>query len=942
MPQRPITAYFSKVVAPPAASHPSPSPSPPPDSLPPSSSPGVSSAPDRLSRRRVARPAEGQLAITRIEALQAGIRQHQATVSRNWIRLEQQTAHGTVGWSFKETRQRSFGNDPHECAWCYAVLADAGSLYRCSFGDACFHGLYACKACIVMAHEHRPEHGFVDEFSSSKQTWRRLVRMFDLGFLYKLLLSVDANFRLKNRIRRNERFDPPLGKGFGYFVHTDAYKTHLLKYVKEEEVIAFLVLITNGTDSYCPSQFHACASFAALRQKDTKVTTGLRVSGVGGVICARHGLVRRQGMGDLQKGERYANMDFIVLATLEKEEVKAVTITYDVACHWQVLLPTRAALIRSRGGITTDLSSFKMQFALPVWHAAAHEVNCRTTNTLSYALGVGKTDGEGIERTWSLLNPIAWSTKEMGEGARHDALEDKIDHLNFEKNIGFGKTLLRKLIVALAECRTQEEEFEELSANVDDEKLDRWEKMAYDWERKKTEVNPYLLVGGKEAGPSEREVMEELKAAELQEAREGRGPLVDGGKMTAAAFVKAGLQLEDSQRRIRAELSTKSLITADRSSAIQEQRFGFLKRLKTFRQLQLTYMPGVEEIREEEENAQKNAKTPPPKAEHIKIDLPSVLDAQVRARVGRKSVIDAEVKLRLGQLADALMALRACLHTQAHLIYWRNANSVGQKAATRSVTLLERLKERIEREVLKYQCAYEALVRLRGEGFSDVFKKLDKADVNTRPGVENDVASLKKLRAADSSRASRNEPTKGAIKGAVSWIWGVEGGDAKSELHDSVRVDWTKARARRDRWREEVALLREEMKRVLRELATVQGEWDARANAVPHGDAAIVSGLRAYALKQSAVHRHLARSFYDCWSQSPAGAVEAVVGIDGELLKGLLAGTATELVAARGDEDRGVADDGAEGEAGLEDGQGEWTGHRWHSGPAAATGGGGQ
>ncbi|KAJ7033967.1 hypothetical protein C8F04DRAFT_909609, partial [Mycena alexandri] len=79
---------------------------------------------------------------------------------------------------------------------------------------------------------------------------------------------------------------------------------------------------------------------------------------------------------------------------------------------------------------------FEIQFALPVWHAAAHEVTCQTENSLSYTAGVGRTDGEGIERTWAILNPLGYSTKEMGAGARHDALENKVDHINWEKNIG--------------------------------------------------------------------------------------------------------------------------------------------------------------------------------------------------------------------------------------------------------------------------------------------------------------------------------------------------------------------------------------------------------------------------------------------------------------------------------------------------------------------------
>lgn len=58
-------------------------------------------------------------------------------------------------------------------------------------------------------------------------------------------------------------------------------------------------------------QVSTCIAFAALMQKDTRLTTGLRCSGVGGVVCARHELVRPQGMGDLQKGERRVTFDIM-------------------------------------------------------------------------------------------------------------------------------------------------------------------------------------------------------------------------------------------------------------------------------------------------------------------------------------------------------------------------------------------------------------------------------------------------------------------------------------------------------------------------------------------------------------------------------------------------------------------------------------------------------
>lgn len=51
-----------------------------------------------------------------------------------------------------------------------------------------------------------------------------------------LILAVDANFRLKNRIRKNEHKDELLGPGWSYFVEDNKYKEHLRNYVSEVDV----------------------------------------------------------------------------------------------------------------------------------------------------------------------------------------------------------------------------------------------------------------------------------------------------------------------------------------------------------------------------------------------------------------------------------------------------------------------------------------------------------------------------------------------------------------------------------------------------------------------------------------------------------------------------------------------------------------------------------
>jgi len=65
-------------------------------------------------------------------------------------------------------------------------------------------------------------------------------------------------------------------------------------------------------------------------------------------------------------------------------------------------------------------------------------VSCQAPHSLNFKNGVGRTEGEGIERSWSELNRVANSTKEMGPGSRHDTLDDHIGHHNFRKYVGLG------------------------------------------------------------------------------------------------------------------------------------------------------------------------------------------------------------------------------------------------------------------------------------------------------------------------------------------------------------------------------------------------------------------------------------------------------------------------------------------------------------------------
>ncbi|KAK7008533.1 CxC2 domain-containing protein [Favolaschia claudopus] len=670
--------------------------------------------------------------------------------------------------------------------------------------------------------------------------WREVDPKYQ--FLYMLILAVDANFRLRNRIRVNEIDDPSLGPGWGYFVEPNKYREHLKNYVEETEI-------------------STCIAFAALLQKDSRNTAGLRVSGVGGCVCARHECMRPNGIGDLQKGERYANMDFIVLAALAGFTLLWLTISYDIGCQWKLKFFERAKAMP--GDMRLNFDDINVQFGLPVWHAASHNEDCQNQNSLSFRPGVGRSDGEGVERVWSGLNPASYSTKDAGSGVRADQLEGKIDNNNYLKNVGQGITLQRKLVVAIAERDRQVAAFKDVTRTVEKEVRVQWRKAISDWLEDPTKPNPYIL--SRRDCPTEAQVRLEVRKDE-EALTEGSKPL--HGR-SATAFLVAGIQIEDSQRRILTQLKGTVLIAADRENKIEEWRHSLLVKINKFRTLQRIYMPGAGSALDAHEAA-RNPEAPPPKAETIKLFMPSDLPANINDphRGCIPGLIEMEAKLRVAQCENSLASLRSRLHAKRHLISFRNTSITGQVRSTKARTLIGEVGERVESYANRYRQGRAALIALKGIEAHPHLRELRPEDVQLDGDAEeSDTAARKKLAmigAGRGARAPRNAP--GTSKRVMSWIWTAPGSLDEEMMHESVRVEWSRALARKTRWCEEVMLLREEMRRVLRYLAWQARWWREREALRTDLFAEAAAGIKAYALKQAAWHERLAEFFRTKWN----------------------------------------------------------------------------
>jgi urease accessory protein UreF len=95
-----------------------------------------------------------------------------------------------------------------------------------------------------------------------------------------------------------------------------------------------------------------------------------------------------------------------------------------------------------------------------------------------------------------------------------------------------------------------------------------------------------------------------------------------------------------------------------------------------------------------------------------------------------------------------------------------------------------------------------------------------------------------------------------------------------------VQVEWSRARARKVRWEEEVLTLREEMRRVLRYLGWQSQWWRDHVKARDEDIPELAAGIQAYALKQADLHDRLAGFYQRKWNTSASAAARRIVALE--------------------------------------------------------------
>ncbi|KAF7305756.1 CxC2 domain-containing protein [Mycena chlorophos] len=678
---------------------------------------------------------------------------------------------------------------------------------------------------------------------------------------YTMTIAKDACFRLKRRDVSNEIRDPGLMAGLGHFVEPEPYRKYL------------------ATISYCNNM-------RAIEQADTKYSRGYATTGVVMAICARHEFVLPNGVGDLQAGERFANVDWVFACIIRHLQCAA-------ALH-RLALPFLIAMV----WVCTAY-----RFVVPKLHILGHKTTCQTEYSLSYLPGSGQLDGEGIEREWSNVGGLAGSTKVRGPGARADALEDHWAFWNWTKLVGSAAQLRRKMDKAVVEQARQEEALIHFSAERA-ESVPEWKARVVEYEKDRTKPNPYEP---KVQGLSEAKAREQIEQQEDEDEKEGRRvPISD---ISPCGFMFEILSIEAEQRRVLGQAELKKAKTSTMNINLRALRRKLNKRIARLRTLQATYTPGalrhLETLRLPQDLV----------AEKVPLVPPSAIPQASRVNGGCvEGLLELEQTVRDAQCRSALAWLRNLLHIKYRLLIFKILHTRHQVANTRARALIARNESKILSASRKYQQAWRSLVLISGEDAVKVtWNRLRKEDIRCMQDSEELAKQAEREQRAKARRAeqakqlaaaglgplvgkdvesdSESDSDSGASAGGgddddvfgplpsihnerldqpiqrgegtrtLSWIW-TKTERSETDAGMAEAIEWAKAWARARRWNEELIIVKDEARRLPISLQHESDKWLARAGAVPLGSGVSIEdseGQIAYAVACADVFLNLRR-----------------------------------------------------------------------------------
>ncbi|KAF8197291.1 hypothetical protein K438DRAFT_1933798 [Mycena galopus ATCC 62051] len=455
-------------------------------------------------------------------------------------------------------------------------------------------------------------------------------------------------------------------------------------------------------------------------------------------------------------------------------------------------------------------------------------------------------------------------------------------HLGRESDVRLGTSLLCKMVLVIPQAIIHNYGLWQ----GHEEDLTRWEKMVRDWEADMDD-NPDPYNYAEVEATTMADVLARIAVEEhVRVVKDGTSALT----VKPGPFLIEGIEIQQAQAALQLEAKRLNWTTTQ-VTALQRSCTLLLGNVKVLHDIQDTYMPGLRTwfSQQSPELLPGNQAKP----ETIPVYPPSSLPAGVRQTVCVSALVKQEEELRCAQASLALRELRSALRTRVFAHRFKRNHLGGQGAYTKSRDLVDGIEDRVRSATTGYRAARTALLALRGSGaWENDLRELRQEDIrgmteralNDEEKEENKKARRLAGLPEDGTGEDIDEygePVEltvlfnletGEGRRNLSLIWytgGVRDSDvtADGKLHEDIRVEWTKACARAERWGEELLLLEGEMRCMLEFCSRKAWWWDERINSECNGlSPELAEGLLAYALEHAAPERTWERDWKKKWA----------------------------------------------------------------------------
>ncbi|KAK7680631.1 hypothetical protein QCA50_016413 [Cerrena zonata] len=450
-----------------------------------------------------------------------------------------------------------------------------------------------------------------------------------------------------------------------------------------------------------------------------------------------------------------------------------------------------------------------------LFHIHGHVKECFARYAPTFIQGAGMLDGEIIETLWNLLNYTALSARVMSWFHQQEYLDTHMGDSNWKKLIGMVLSIFRKWEGAVEQAVESEEDFISLCKSVGKQKCDLWAAEEADAQEKRDQDPTAMdIFDVKEEEAPGKTVMANIWIyRELQP----NTSTVKG----STSWVTLGLRITEQQIELRREVRRAGRFpTAEETKRLLEKRLSLQAEIDNFRSKSQDFVsilneadPDLSAILDDwadiagddlqDPDDQHNPDGPVFEiadgrlAERLPIPLPSSF-GKVACKTRLQGLAAIELDLRIGQANDLLRYLRIAIGQKSFNFRTKfrpaSGNS-GYKNRLRSYAEKHTLQMSIDQAAQIYTSARRALDILGAS-----------PDVLSRFKVQNktDLAA---------STAVIDPNTQGERNNGLSWIWHIQHdpGEDPVWLDELYHVNWLRAKARRDRWAEELALTKAEM-----------------------------------------------------------------------------------------------------------------------------------